>query len=232
MPADLLDLSEGGLAAVLVDMDGLLVDSEPLWTVAEEELALELGGAWSTELKAAVMGTRLDVAVPTILEWYGVAPTPDAVAEASQFLLDRMVGLYSSAVPLRPGALDLLEALHVAKIPTALVSSSFRVLVDAVLATLGADRFATSVAGDEVEHGKPHPEPYLTACSRLAVAPRRCVVLEDSEAGLRSGEAAGCVVVGVPDTAPLAIAPGRTVIASLAELDIPLLSRLVRDAVT
>jgi HAD superfamily hydrolase (TIGR01509 family) len=201
------------LAAVLVDMDGLLVDSEPLWTVAEEELALELGGIWSTELKAEVMGTRLDVAVPRILEWYGVPATVAAVAEASERLLARMGELYRSAVPLRPGALDLLESLHVAGVPTALVSSSFRVLVDAVLATLGADRFATSVAGDEVVHGKPHPEPYVIACSRLGVAPEHCVVLEDSEAGLRSGEAAGCEVVGGPDTAPLAVAPGRTIVA-------------------
>lgn len=221
-----------GLAAVLVDMDGLLVDSEPLWTLAEEELARELGGVWSTELKAAVMGTRLDVAVPAILEWYGREPTPDAVAYASGFLLDRMVELYGTSVPVRPGAVDLLEALHVAGIPTALVSSSFRVLVDAVLRTLGAARFATSVAGDEVRHGKPNPEPYLTACQRLGVAPGQCVVLEDSEAGLRSGEAAGCAVIGVPDTAALVPAPGRTLVGSLVEVDLALLEGLVSPAVT
>jgi HAD superfamily hydrolase (TIGR01509 family) len=221
-----------GLSAVLLDMDGLLVDSEPLWTVAEEELALELGGVWSTELKTAVMGTRLDVAVPKILEWYGVAASAAAVDEAARFLLDRMVELYSGAVPLRPGALDLLEALHVAAVPTALVSSSFRVLVDAVLSTLGPGRFAASVAGDEVAHGKPHPEPYLRACTLLDVDPARCVVLEDSEAGLRSGEAAGCVVVGVPDTAPLAVAPGRTILASLTEVDVARLAALVGSSVT
>lgn len=220
------------LAAVLVDMDGLLVDSEPLWTVAEEELALELGGVWSAELKAAVMGTRLDVAVPAILRWYDREPTAEAVAYASGFLLERMVAHYSASVPVRPGALDLLEELHVAGIPTALVSSSFRVLVDAVLATLGASRFATSVAGDEVGRGKPDPEPYLTACTRLGVAPQQCVVLEDSEAGLRSGEAAGCAVIGVPDTAPLARRPGRVIVHSLLDVDRALLERVVRRSVT
>lgn len=220
------------LAAVLVDMDGLLVDSEPLWTLAEEELALELGGVWSTELKAAVMGTRLDVAVPAILEWYGRPANPDAVAGASQFLLQRMVALYGTSVPLRPGALDLLETLHVAGVPTALVSSSYRILVDAVLGTLGAARFATSVAGDEVAHGKPDPEPYLTACAVLGVTPGECVVLEDSEAGLRSGEAAGCAVIGIPDTAPLATVPGRVIVSSLGELDLALLRSLVEGSVT
>lgn len=212
---------------MLVDMDGLLVDSEPLWTLAEEELAHELGGVWSAELKAAVMGTRLDVSVPTILEWYGHRPTAPAVAEASQFLLHRMVELYGTAVPLRPGARELLEALRGAAIPAALVSSSYRVLVDAVLDSLGPCRFATSVAGDEVGRGKPDPEPYLAACRALGVLPAACVVLEDSEAGLRSGEAAGCAVVGIPDTAPLATGPGRVIVASLHEVDLTLLQSLV-----
>ena len=221
-----------GLAAVLVDMDGLLVDSEPLWTIAEEELARELGGVWSVELKAAVMGTRLDVAVPRILEWYGVAATTEAVAEASEFLLTRMAALYRTEAPWRPGALALLEALRQGGIPTALVSSSFRILVDSVLSRLPAGTFATSVAGDEVARGKPDPEPYLTACSRLGVAPAACVVLEDAESGLLSGEAAGCAVVGVPDTAPLAPGPGRTIVGSLLELDLERLQALVPPAVT
>lgn len=215
------------LAAVLLDMDGLLVDSEPLWTLAEEELAERLGGTWTAALKAAVMGTRLDVAVPTILHAFGRDAGPDEVTEASAFLLARMRRLYASAVPVRPGALGLLEGLHTAGVPAAVVSSSFRSLVDAVLDTLGHRWFATSVAGDEVTRGKPHPEPYLTAAARLGVPATDCVVVEDSEAGLRSGEAAGCRVVGVPDTSPLVAAPGRTLVASLAELDLPLLRSLV-----
>ena len=213
-------------------MDGLLVDSEPLWTIAEEELASELGGVWSTELKAAVMGTRLDVAVPRILEWYGVAATPEAVSEASEFLLRRMAALYRTDVPWRPGALGLLEELREASVPTALVSSSFRVLIDTVLARLPAGTFRTSIAGDEVAHGKPHPEPYLTACARLGLAPGSCVVLEDAESGLQSGEAAGCAVVGVPDTAPLAPGPRRTIVGSLLELDLARLRALVTPAGT
>src|SRR3954452_3786879 len=76
-----------GLQAVLWDMDGLLVDTEPVWTVAEEELAARLGGTWSNELKARIAGTRLDVSVPTILQWYGVEPTPEVVKESATWLL-------------------------------------------------------------------------------------------------------------------------------------------------
>ena len=195
------------LAAVLWDMDGLLVDSEPLWTVAEVELAAQLGGEWSDQLKADIAGTRLDVAVPRILEHYGCAATPEAVAESSTWLLGRMVELFTDAVDVRPGVLDLLAELADAGVPQALVSSSYRVLVDSVLGH-GFGAFATTLAGDEVVHGKPHPEPYLTAAARLGVSPDRCVVLEDSVAGVLSGQAAGCAVVAVPSVPGVSFVAG------------------------
>ena len=203
--------------AVLWDMDGLMVDSEPLWTVAEVELAASLGGTWTEELKAAVVGTRLDVAVPTILRAFDVVPTPAAVQDASAWLLQRMVELYAGTLPLLPGVADLLAALAAEGVPMALVSSSYRVLVDAVLAH-GLGPFALTVAGDEVTAGKPHPEPYLTAARLLGVDAARCVVLEDSPSGVSSGEAAGCRVVAVPSVAGvhLAPAPGRLVLPTLA----------------
>ena len=209
-------------------MDGLLVDSEPLWTVAEIALAEELGGTWSDQLKAAIAGTRLDVAVPAILEHYGRDTDPGTVAWASQFLLERMVALYGENPPLLPGVLDLLAAVTAAGIPQALVSSSYRVLVDAVLAH-GYGPFALTVSGDEVRHGKPHPEPYLTAAGRLGVDPRACVVLEDSAAGVLSGEAAGCAVLAVPSVAGVTVLerPRTAVRDSLTGVDLALLERLV-----
>jgi HAD superfamily hydrolase (TIGR01509 family) len=195
------------LAAVLWDMDGLLVDTEPVWTVAEEELAEQLGGTWSEQLKATIAGTRLDVAVPTILEHYGHEATPAAVEGASQWLLTRMVDLYAESVTVLPGALDLLAAVAEAAIPQALVSSSYRGLVDSVLAH-GFGPFAVTIGGDEVEHGKPHPEPYLTAARRLGVDPRACVVLEDSNAGVLSAEGAGCAAVAVPSVKGVSFVPG------------------------
>lgn len=204
--------------AVLWDMDGLLVDSEPVWTVAQSELAAQLGGVWSPELKDTIMGTRLEVAVPAMLRWYGAPTTADRVDETSRWLLARMVTLFGDGLLVRPGARQLLAAVAAVGVPQALVSSSFRVLVEAVLAGLGEHPFAVTLAGDEVVQAKPDPEPYLTAAARLGVDPTCCVVLEDSPSGVAAGEAAGCRVVAVPDGAMIPAVPGRLVVASLAEL--------------
>ena len=217
------------MQAVLWDMDGLLVDSEPLWTIAEVELAADLGGTWSEEIKARVVGTRLDVAVPAILSWFDVEPTADRVAATSARLTGRMVELVAGELPLMPGAAALLAELRDNQIPVALVSSSYRDLVDAVLSS-GAGPFDASLAGDEVVHGKPHPEPYLTTAARLGVDPARCVVLEDSPPGVASGRAAGCAVVAVPSVPGVRFsAQARTLIAaSLKEVDLATLRSLVR----
>ena len=217
-----------GLQAVLWDMDGLLVDTEPVWTVAEEELAERLGGTWSDELKARIAGTRLDVSVPTILQWYGVAPTAEVVQETSTWLLHRMVELYRTEVRVLPGVRELLAELAHEEVPQALVSSSYRVLVDAVLGH-GFGPFAVTVAGDEVDHGKPSPDPYLLACGLLDVETRQCVVLEDSTAGVLSGKAAGCAVVAVPSVPGVVIKPGRRrlVLPTLERIDVAALRALV-----
>lgn len=218
--------------AVFWDMDGLLVDTEPIWTVAEIDLARRLGGAWDDQIKAAVVGTRLDVAVPGILTYFGHEPTPEAVREAADWLLARMVELYAGPLTVRPGATALLCELADAGVPQALVSSSYRRLVDAVLGhgpALGWPAFATVVAGDEVEHGKPHPEPYLTAAARLGVDAAGCVVLEDAPSGVASGEAAGCAVVAVPSLPGVRFTakPRRRVVDTLAGLRVADLAALV-----
>jgi len=209
-------------------MDGLLVDSEPIWTVAEVELAAALGGVWTDEIKASVVGTRLDVSVPTILRWYDVEPTPARVAETSAWLLHRVAELFSGALPARAGVSDLLAALSDEGVPMALVSSSFRVLVDAVLAH-GFGPFDLTLAGDEVACAKPDPEPYLTAAARLGTDPGHCVVLEDSPSGVASGLAAGCSVLAVPSVAGVAFEPGPrlAVAADLCGVDVVALRDLV-----
>ncbi|HVM28729.1 MAG TPA: HAD family phosphatase [Mycobacteriales bacterium] len=216
------------LEAVLWDMDGLLVDTEPLWTRAEHELAAHHGATFTAAAKAAVVGTRLEVAAPLLLQHAGVPVTPAEVAWASSFLLERMVELFAEPLPLAPGAGTLLAELAAAGVPMALVSSSYRVLVDAVLAR-GVGPFATTVAGDEVERGKPHPQPYLLAADRLGVDPARCVVLEDSPPGIASGTAAGCAVVAVPTLPGVVVAPAarRRVVRSLEDVDVAGLRELL-----
>ena len=206
-------------AAVLWDMDGLLVDTEDLWTEAEHELAARLGGRFTPVMKAAIVGTRLDVAVPLLLHHLGLPATPAAVEDSARDLLARMVAQFERPLALRPGAAELLKAVDDAGVPQALVSSSYRVLVDAVLAH-GVGPFTTTLAGDEVLRGKPDPEPYLTAAARLGVDPVRCVVLEDSPAGVSSGEAAGCAVVAVPSVPGVVLTPGDRTLVTTSLLDL------------
>jgi HAD superfamily hydrolase (TIGR01509 family) len=133
-----------------------------------------------------------------------------------------MLDLLRLGITPLPGALDLLRALRLERVACALVSSSYRAMVDAVLLSLGRAEFTVTIAGDEVRHPKPDPESYLTAAARLGVSPGRCVVIEDSPAGIRSGLAAGCVLVSVaPTREPVALA-----VDSLTELTVARLARL------
>ncbi|WP_284346865.1 HAD family phosphatase [Frankia sp. Cppng1_Ct_nod] len=228
---------DDGVAAVLFDMDGLLVDTEPLWTVAEHELAASLGSRFTPDIKAAMIGHGIDTALPLMLSMLGV---PDADPHAAGwFLLTRTAELFGEPeriVPM-PGAVALLDAVAAAGIPTALVSSSFRMLMDPVLVAIGRDRFTVTVAGDEVSLRKPHPEPYLTAAKLLGVDPARCVVLEDSEAGARAGLDAGCATILIPSFPAAMVSSAATrarVLSSLHEVTLSLLDELVtqpRDAV-
>ena len=196
-------------------MDGTLVDSEPLWTVAETEVSASFGLEFTPAMKAAVVGKRLEEAAELLVTMAGLDVDPAVFAAA---LLHRIVQLFRVDLALRPGAVELLAQLRAAGVPLALVSSSYRVLVDAALESVGADVFVTTLAGDEVEQAKPHPEPYLTAAARLGVDPRDCVVVEDSPAGVASGQAAGCVVVAVPEVVPIPPAPRRAVLPGLTAL--------------
>lgn len=210
-----------GLAGVLWDMDGLLVDSEPLWTIAETELLARWGRRFTPEMKAAVVGTRMDSAVPALIGFGGPAAAEADPAAVADRLFARMAELYATRIPFRPGARELMDALAAEGVRQALVSSSYRVLVDAVLAGVPEHPFAVSVAGDEVAGGKPDPEPYLAAAERLGVPIAACVVLEDSPAGGRSGAAAGASVVYCPSVqaAPPAD-PGWRQVASLREVSV------------
>ena len=204
-------------SAVLFDMDGLLIDSEPVWYDVESEVVTRLGGVWSHEHQAACIGGTLDASCRYII---GVTGSSVSVDELTTMLLEGMVEHFRAGLPLHAGALELVDAVRARGVPTALVSSSYRVLVDAALDFIGADRFDVSVVGDEISRGKPHPEPYLTACQKLLVDPAKCVALEDAASGVQSAEAAGCIVVAVPSVAPIEARPTRPVMASLTDIDL------------
>ncbi|GAB3978098.1 HAD family phosphatase [Actinoallomurus acanthiterrae] len=212
------------LQAVLFDMDGLLLDSERLWLEAEADVMAWLGGSWGPEHQEFLVGGSLDRTVAYMLELTG---TPAAPEEVGRRLLDAMAGRLRADVPLMPGARDLLDEVRAAGLPSALVSSTHRALMEYALDGLGRDSFTVTVAGDEVSRTKPHPEPYLSATRLLDVDPRRCVALEDSLNGATSGAAAGCHVVAVPSVVPIDAAPRRTVVTSLREVDLDRLRALI-----
>ncbi|MDN5761527.1 MAG: HAD family phosphatase [Microlunatus sp.] len=208
------------LQAVLWDFDGTLADTEPLWIAAEFELIEgELGHPWSMEHAEQLVGRDLIDSATYMLNTIGRSDLePSWVV---QRLLGRVVeGVRTAeALPWRPGALDLLAELKEVGVPCALVSASYRVLLDAVLERLPADSFAVSVGGDEVTKGKPHPEPYERACRLLGVDAGSCIVLEDSAPGASAGNAAGAVVIAVPNVVDIPAAPRRVMFDSLTELD-------------
>ena len=187
-------------AAVLWDMDGTLVDTEPYWIETEFELAEKYGASWSHEHALNLVGNDLLVSGEYIREHMGLDLTPREVVD---FLLDGVVKRVRREVPWRPGARELLAALGEAGVPCALVTMSWRRFVDPVLAALPDGSFAASVVGDEVSHGKPHPEPYVAAAARLGVEPEQCLAIEDSATGARSAEAAGCRTLVVPHHVPV-----------------------------
>ena len=205
-------------AAVLFDMDGLLLDSEPLWYAVEEAAVQRLGGTWGPQHQQALIGGTMDASCRYMIE---LTAADVSVDELSDLLVTEMVArLRAGTAPLHDGALELVDAVRGAGVRTGLVSSSYRVVIDAALDQLGRERFDVSIAGDEVVRGKPDPEPYRTACERLGVAPSDTVVLEDAISGVTSAEAAGCRVVAVPSVAPIAATPHRVVVRRLADIDV------------
>jgi HAD superfamily hydrolase (TIGR01509 family) len=182
-------------AAVLWDMDGTLVDTEPYWIAAEHAIVEEHGGTWNDEFAHQLVGNDLMVSARFIQENSPITWEPERIVDE---LLVRVIARVREHVPWRPGARELLSALGEAGVPCALVTMSWRSLADAVVSALPDGAFAAVVTGDEVEHGKPHPEPYHAAARLLGVEARDCVAIEDSPTGVRSAVAAGVPTLAVP----------------------------------
>lgn len=219
------------LKAVLWDMDGTLVDTEPYWIAAEQALVTSHGGHWSHQDAMALVGQSL-VFSSHVLQRAGVAMESREIID---HLTTEVIGRVRQEIPWRPGARELLHELHAANIRCALVTMSEGPLANEVVGSLPEAYFEFLVTGDSVQHGKPHPEPYLTAVARLAdtdptLTAAECVALEDSVPGVTSAQAAGVVTVGIPHAVPLEEDPGRTIWPTLRERTVADLRRLVEGA--
>jgi HAD superfamily hydrolase (TIGR01509 family) len=214
------------IAAVIFDLDGVLLDSEAAWDSARRELVGERRGAWIESATRDMMGMSSPEWSRYVADELGVDLEPDAIAEQ---VLQRMLSAYRKELPLLPGAAQAVERLA-GRWPLGLASSSNREVIDLVLARSGLDRhFRVSVSSEEVARGKPAPDVYLEAARRLEVVPADCVAIEDSENGIRSAHAAGMRVIALPNSefppAAQAVALADRAIGSLAELTPALVER-------
>ena len=205
-------MTTGLPAAVLWDMDGTLVDTEPYWIAAEHELVAANGGRWTDEDAHLLVGNALEVSAQIIIDRSGIDLSVQQIVEA---LLNRVVGRVEEEVPWRPGARALLDELGALGVPSLLVTMSWRRLADTVVRTLPDGTFAGVVTGDEVQHGKPHPEPYLAAARLIGADPADCVAIEDSPAGVASATAAGVPTLAVPHVVPVPPTPGAVHLSTL-----------------
>jgi HAD superfamily hydrolase (TIGR01509 family) len=210
---------------VLFDMDGTLVDSEKVWDIALHELAARAGGRLSSAARQAMIGSDMSTTMRLIREDLGQPDRPEG--PDVEWLNNRVHELFTEGLVWRPGALELLTAVRAAGLPTALVTSTARRLVEVALNTLGRENFDVVVVGDEVKAPKPDPEPYRTAAELLGVPIEDCVAIEDSPTGVASALASGAAVLAVPAELELPSTEGVHLRESLAGVDIAYLEKLL-----
>jgi HAD superfamily hydrolase (TIGR01509 family) len=191
--------------AVLLDMDGTLVQTEQRWGTAEQLLMAELGGEWTKQDQAQALGGPLERVIA-----YMIGKTSGS--HDHDELMNRLVDLVEEqfmSAPLvwSPGMVSLVDECHRSHVPVALVTASAArlaaIVVDALAREMGRPPFGAVVTADDVAHGKPAPDPYLLAAARLGVLPQECLAIEDSPTGIRSASDAGCRVIGIEHMAPL-----------------------------
>ncbi len=217
------------LDAVVFDLDGTLVDTEPMWDEVRRSLAVADGVAWPPEATTAMMGLSTPEWGAYLSERVGLHSDPEESVRRTIAALQRR---YAEGLDPRPGALEAVSRMS-ALAPLAIASSSPKVLIETVLDALGiTDRFSAIVSTEEVAAGKPAPDGYLEACARLGAEPSHSVAIEDSGTGIRSAVAAGMVVVAVPDAFTVArhevVSLADVIVDSLVDLD----AELVIDALS
>ncbi len=214
------------VAAVVFDMDGVLVDSEQVWDEVRAQLVADWGGRYTAEIQQAMMGMSSPEWSRFLAQEAGLTASP---AEINDEVVRRMLERYGQAPPLIEGAVEAVRRLA-AVFPLGLASSSNRPLIDTVLARAGITAcFSTTVSSEEVGRGKPSPDVYLEAARRLGTEPSRCAAIEDSTSGIHAAHAAGMYVVAYPNRhyppAADALALADAVVDDLDQLDAALLRR-------
>ena len=209
------------IAAVVFDLDGVIIASEEVWDEVRGRYVVERGGRYDAEVQRAMMGMSSTEWSRYLHEQAGVVDEPEAI---NAEIVRRMLDAYRERLPLIPGAVEAVRRLAV-RWPIGLASSSNRALIDAVLAESGlAPSFRATVSSEEVPRGKPAPDVWLEAARRLGVEPAACVAVEDSHSGIRSARAAGMGVVAIPNPSyppgDDALAEADLVLASVEELTV------------
>jgi HAD superfamily hydrolase (TIGR01509 family) len=217
----------GAPAAVVFDLDGVLIDSEPVWNAAREALVRERGGTWDERATTDMMGMSSKEWSSYMHDRLGVPMTP---AEINDDVVRRVASTYEHGLPLLPHALETVRELA-ARWPLGLASSSNRPIIDLVLERSGLRAcFAAVVSSEEVAHGKPAPDVYLAAARELDVDPKDCAAVEDSTNGIKSAVAAGMRTIAVPNRQfrpdDDVLASAAVVVTSLAEVTVDLVASL------
>jgi HAD superfamily hydrolase (TIGR01509 family) len=209
------------IEAVVFDLDGVLVDSEPVWEQVRRGLVAERGGHWAPDAQRRLMGMSTPEWAAYLSEDLGVGLPPDQVATV---VVDRMAARYAEHVPFMDGAVDAVHRIA-ARWPLAVASSAPAVLIETVLQSAGLRScFSVVMSTEQVAHGKPAPDIYLAVAAELSFPPGDCAAVEDSSNGLRSAAAAGLHVIAIPQPRyppdPDALARASLVLPSLAGLTV------------
>jgi HAD superfamily hydrolase (TIGR01509 family) len=211
--------------AVLLDLDGTLVDTEPYWVESQRRLAEQFSFEWTLGDELALIGHSMSYAADRLIS-SGVDLTRGEVIE---FRVAHVISRLAQRIPWKPGAEQFLQDLRESDVPCALVTMSPRAMASAVISALPATQFDATITGSDCVHGKPHPEPYLRALSLLGASPERAIAVEDSGPGVQSAENAGLNVLVVPGPVPVPDGPLRTKISSLNGLNVASLRSLLPE---
>jgi HAD superfamily hydrolase (TIGR01509 family) len=210
--------------AILFDMDGTLIDSEPFWQAAEYEVVESGGGIWTHEQALTLVGFDLMDAAHVLI----AAGAPGSPEDVVAFLVERVSTQLRREVPWREHAAETLAWVRALGIPCALVTSSYGPVAHAFADTAAPGTFEVVVSGDVVERGKPHPDPYLQAARALGVDATQCIAVEDSRTGITAALAAGARTIGIEAITPVESAPGLSRIKSLDQLTPSVLDVVMR----